>query len=166
MTTDRRYISIIFLIIIDFKIPSRNNVFKKFSKPDAKAFVFYVCDQMKDLTILLEDKPGSLAEVTKTLGNAGINIEGGCGYPAVGRGIFHILVEDAVSARNSLEAVGITISEEKDVMIIDLDNQPGAIGNLTSKFGEAGINIDLFYFASNNRIVISVDDFDKAKTLI
>ncbi|MHA2030077.1 MAG: ACT domain-containing protein [Candidatus Kariarchaeaceae archaeon] len=120
---------------------------------------------MKDITILLEDKPGTLAEVADVLGRSGINIEGGCGYPAIGRGIFHILVEDPVAARTALEGAGITISEENDVLILDLENKPGSLGEGLRKIADESINATLFYIASNNRIVISVDDFEKAQTL-
>ncbi|OLS28406.1 MAG: hypothetical protein HeimC2_07520 [Candidatus Heimdallarchaeota archaeon LC_2] len=121
---------------------------------------------MKDLTILLEDKPGTLAEVSEVLGQAGINIEGGCGYPAIGRGIFHILVEDVIAARTALEGAGITVSEENDVIVFNLDNKPGNLGAELRKLSNEGINATLFYIASNNRIVLSVDDFDKARSLI
>ena len=121
---------------------------------------------MKDLTIMLEDRPGTLAEVSEVLGKAGINIEGGCGYPAIGRGIFHILVEDAKAARTALEGAGITVSEENDVIIFNLDNKPGSLGVELRKLSNEGINATLFYIASNNRIVLSVNDFDKARDLM
>lgn len=121
---------------------------------------------MKDITIMLEDKPGTLAEVSDVLGRAGVNIEGGCGYPAIGRGIFHILVEDVSAARSALEAAGITVSEVNDVIVFALENKPGSLGTELRKLSNAGINATLFYIASNNRIVLSVDSFEKARLLI
>lgn len=115
---------------------------------------------------MLEDKPGTLAEVSDVLGQAGVNIEGGCGYPAIGRGIFHILVEDVNAARSALEAAGITVSEENDVILLNLENKPGSLGTELRKLSNEGINATLFYIASNNRIVLSVDDIDKARSLI
>jgi hypothetical protein len=44
---------------------------------------------MKDLTILMEDRPGTLANVGEALGNAGVNIEGMCGFGAGGQGTAH-----------------------------------------------------------------------------
>lgn len=121
--------------------------------------------EVKDLTIMLEDKPGTLAEVSEVLGQAGVNIEGGCGYPAIGRGIFHILVEDENVARTALEAAGITISEVSDVVVLDLLNNPGSLGVQLRKLANEGVNATMFYIASNNRVVLSVDDFDKAQAM-
>jgi len=53
---------------------------------------------MKDLTVSLEDRPGTLATLGETLGGAGINIEGMCAVTHEGRGIVHILVQDAAKA--------------------------------------------------------------------
>ncbi|NIT57181.1 MAG: amino acid-binding protein, partial [Phycisphaerae bacterium] len=36
----------------------------------------------KDLTVILEDRPGTVADMGEALGKAGINIEGGCGFPS------------------------------------------------------------------------------------
>ena len=113
----------------------------------------------------MDDKPGTLAEVAEILGRAGINIEGGCGYPAIGRGIFHLLVEDETGAKNALELAGVTVSEEMEVMVLDIPNNPGMLGRTLGKFGNEGINIRLFYIASNNRIVLSVDDIEKARRI-
>ena len=121
---------------------------------------------MKDMTILLEDRPGTLAEVAEVLGKAGVNIEGGCGYPAIGRGIFHILVENENTARTALEGAGITVSEVNNVIVLDIENQPGNLAAELRKISSEGVNATLFYIASNNRIVLAVDDFDKAKALL
>ncbi len=120
---------------------------------------------MKDITIMLEDRPGTLAEVSEVLGKAGVNIEGGCGYPAIGRGIFHILVKDVNDARIALEGAGITVSEENDVVVVNLENSPGSLATELKKISNEGINITVFYIASDNRLVLSVDDFAKAQGL-
>ncbi len=56
----------------------------------------------KDLTVVLENRPGTLAELGEALGKAGINVDGMCGFPCEGRGVIHILVEDAGAARIAL----------------------------------------------------------------
>lgn len=56
----------------------------------------------KDLTVVLEDRPGTIAHMGEALGKAGINIDGGCGFPCEGKGVLHILVEDAADARRVL----------------------------------------------------------------
>jgi hypothetical protein len=57
---------------------------------------------MKDLTVSLEDRPGTLADLGEALGKAGINIEGMCAVASEGRSIIHLLVTDAAAARTAL----------------------------------------------------------------
>jgi len=52
---------------------------------------------MKDLTVSLEDRPGTLADLGEALGKAGINIEGMCAVAGEGRSIIHLLVTDAIA---------------------------------------------------------------------
>jgi hypothetical protein len=54
---------------------------------------------VKDLTVILEDRPGTLADLGEATGRAGINIEGVCGTTEEGQGVIHILVGDAAATR-------------------------------------------------------------------
>ncbi|MFW9905962.1 MAG: amino acid-binding protein [Candidatus Thorarchaeota archaeon] len=124
---------------------------------------------MKDITIVLEDKPGTLADLGETLGKANINIEGLCGATCEGEDLIHILVEESGKVYNVLERAGFTIREEREVLVIDIKNivkKPGAGGTLFRKLALEGININLIYLAENNRIVIGVDDIKKARTVL
>ncbi|NIQ37465.1 MAG: ACT domain-containing protein [Proteobacteria bacterium] len=120
----------------------------------------------KDLTVILEDRPGTLAEVGEALGKAGINIDGFCGFPCEGKGIFHILVEDAVAARRVLEEIGFEIRGERHVLVLELEDRPGTLGDVTRSIAKAGVNIDLIYVATNTRVVIGADDLDKARAAV
>jgi len=121
---------------------------------------------MKDLTVILEDRPGTLADMGETLGKAGINIEGACGFAVEDKGIIHILVEDAAAARRALEKVGIEVGEEREVLVLEIEDRPGALGEVCRRIANAGVNIDLGYLATNNRLVIGVDDLDKARAAV
>ena len=66
----------------------------------------------KDLTVVLEDRPGTIADLGEALGEAGINIVGICGIPCEGKGILHILVDDAPGARRALETAGLHVTNE------------------------------------------------------
>ena len=120
----------------------------------------------KDLTVMLEDRPGTLAEMGKALGKAGINIAGGCGFRCEGKGVIHILVEDVAAARRVLQQAGIEVGDERPVLVLDVENRPGAAGDITGRIAKAGVNIELVYAASNNRLVIGADDIEKARTAI
>ncbi len=121
---------------------------------------------MKDLSILLEDRPGTLADMGEALGKANINIEGTCGFPCEGKGVGHVLVEDSSAARRVLEEAGINVGEERDVLILELEDQPGEFGKAARKIANAGVNLNLMYVASRNRLVLGVDDLSKAKAAL
>lgn len=120
----------------------------------------------KDLTVVLEDRPGTLADMGEALGKAGINIDGGCGFPCEGKGVLHILVDDAADARRVLEGGGFEVTGERQVLILDIEDRPGAFGEIARKIAGAGVNIDLVYVASNNRLVLGTDDLEKARAAL
>lgn len=120
----------------------------------------------KDLTVFLEDRPGTLADMGEALGKAGINIDGLCGFPSEGKGVIHILAEDADSARRALEGAGFHVHGDRDVLALDIVDQPGEFGKVCRKISNAGVNIDLVYLASNTRLVIGADDLEKARAAI
>jgi hypothetical protein len=124
---------------------------------------------MKDLTISLEDSPGTLATVGEALGKAGINIEGGCGISHEGRGVIHIAVEDAAGARTALEGAGIKVEGEADVITFDFagrEDAPGSFGQVARKIADAGVNITLAYLATRSRAVLATSDNQKARQAI
>ena len=120
----------------------------------------------KDLTVILEDRPGTLADVGEALGKAGINIDGLCGFPCEGKGILHILVEDASTARRALEEIGLQVRDERQVLILELEDRPGVFGDVTRRIANAGVNIDLVYAATKTRVIIGADDLQKARTAV
>lgn len=117
----------------------------------------------KDLTVILQDQPGTLADVGEALGKAGINIGGLCGFPCEGKGTLHILVEDGGDAQAALEAAGQTVQGMRDVLVIDIEDKPGEFGRICRQIADAGVNIDLVYVASQTRLVLGADDLDKAR---
>ena len=119
-----------------------------------------------DLTVILEDHPGTLADAGEALGKAGINIEGLCGFPSEGKGVLHLLVEDGPTARRALEEAGLEVRSERPVLILDVEDRPGEFGRICRRIASAGINTDLAYLATNTRLVIGADDLDKARAVI
>ena len=122
---------------------------------------------MKDLTIILQNKPGTLADVGEALGKAGIAIESLCGFPCAGEGMFHIMVEDAQATRQTLESAGFEIRAEREVLIHTLEEKAGSFGALMRKMANAGVNVDLVYSKPlSHDLVFGVDDLDKARSLL
>ena len=121
-----------------------------------------------DLTIILEDRPGTMADVGEALGKVAINIEGLCGFPCEGEGIGHVLVEDAaaLAARAALEQIGIEVRRERQVLVLEMEDRPGTLGEVSRRIADAGVNADLVYFAAGNRLVLGVDDIDRARSAL
>ncbi len=120
----------------------------------------------KDLTVILENRPGTLADLGEALGGAGINLDAMCGFPCEGKGVIHILVEDAGGARSALEAAGLAVESERDVLLFDAEDRPGMLGETMRKLANAGVNVDLLYKATQSKLVIGADDLEKAKATL
>jgi hypothetical protein len=119
---------------------------------------------MKDLTVIMEDKPGKLADLGEATGRAGINIEGLCAMVGDSKGFIHILVEDADAARKALADAGIAVADEREAVVVDLHDKPGAMGEIARDLADAGVNIDVAYtIFTGVRLVILTEDTDAAR---
>ena len=112
-----------------------------------------------DLSISLPDEPGGLAKAAKSLGEAGVNVEGIAGLGG-GHGHVHLLVEDGGAARTALEGAGVTIEGEREAVVVDVsaEDRPGKLAELAQAIADAGVNLAACYVASRSRVVFSSDD--------
>lgn len=118
---------------------------------------------LKDLTIELDEKVGTVAAAAEALGKAGINIEGICGFVVGGKGVGHVLVEDAGKARQALQSAGARVTGEQDAVVMEIDDRPGSLGKLTRKIADAGVNLNAVYLATRTRVVIGAQDAQKLR---
>jgi hypothetical protein len=119
---------------------------------------------MKDLTVIMDDQPGKLADLGEATGRAGINIAGLCAMVGDGKGFIHILVDDAPAARKALDEAGLSIADEREAVVVDLHDKPGAMGEIARDLAEAGVNIDVAYtIFTGVRLVILTEDIDAAQ---
>ena len=122
---------------------------------------------MKDLTITLEDRPGRLADLGEATGKAGINIEGLCATIGGGRAEIHVLVDDDAAAREALSSAGIDVDAQSDVLVVDVEDRPGTMGDVARKLADAGVNIGLAYAAFGGvKLVLGVDDLEKGRSAL
>src|ERR687890_2726570 len=95
-----------------------------------------------DITLLLDDQPGALAQIGEVLGRAGVNIEGLCAVTSGGgQAEVHVLVQDLDAALPALARSGLAVTSEQEVVVVPLKDRPGALGTVTGRLGEAGVNI-------------------------
>ena len=119
---------------------------------------------MKDLTIALENRPGALAKMGEALGRAGVSVEGGGAWVVDGKGVAHFLFADGAAARRALEAAGIQVLAERDVLVQRLQQDvPGQLGMLTRRMAEAGVNIEVLYSDHAHQLVLVVDDLARGR---
>jgi hypothetical protein len=123
----------------------------------------------RDVTVILQDRPGELARLGQALGEAGVNIQGMCAFTGEGRGVIHLLFEDDQSgvARSALEEAGMGVADEREVLVIDVEDRPGTLGELTRSLGEASVNIELAYTTFGGvRLVVATDDLESARAAL
>jgi hypothetical protein len=120
-----------------------------------------------DLTVLLEDRPGMLGAVGQALGRAGTNLAGACAVTSLGQGTVHLLVEgDPAAARSALADAGFDVVNEREVLVVDAEDQPGTLGSYAERIAEAGVNIEVMYVATGTRLVFGVDELDAAREAV
>src|ERR1700752_4397205 len=113
-----------------------------------------------DLTIELDNAPGALAEVATAISDAGVNIAAATGIGSGERAELHILVPHAEAARHSLAISHVGVTREREVVVVDVEDRPGVLADLTRKIAKAGIDLDLVYVATRNRVVFGAPDLD------
>ena len=113
-----------------------------------------------DLTIDLANTPGALAEVAAAISDAGVNIAAVTGVGTGDRAELHILVKHAEAARHSLAISHVAVTREREVVVIDVEDRPGVLADLTRKIARAGVDLDLVYVATRNRVVFGAADLD------
>jgi hypothetical protein len=112
-----------------------------------------------DLSIeLLANRPGMLARAAEAIASGGLNLEG---FAEVD-GTLHVLTADPRSARHALEAAGLEVSAERDVVVVRIEDRSGAAAEVFGKLASAGVNVRHTYVASGHRVVIAADEPRKA----
>ena len=111
-----------------------------------------------DLVIDIENTPGALATVAAAISDAGVNIAAATFLGAGERAEIHILVKHAGAAKHSLALSQLAVSHEREVVVIDVADRPGVLADLTRKIAKAGVDLDLVYVATQNRVVFGAQD--------
>ena len=121
---------------------------------------------MKDLIFILPYQSGTLARLATALHDAGIDLQGCSGQQFGPEGIIHLLVEDAAAAREAASRAGFVVRDEREVLVAGIEDRPGALAGLLAPLAEAGIDVNLTYLATGSRLVIGVDDVDRARAVM
>jgi hypothetical protein len=111
-----------------------------------------------DLIIDIENSPGALARVAAAISDAGVNIAAATCIGSGERAELHILVKHAEAAKHSLAISHLAVTREREVVVVDVQDRPGVLADLTRKIARAGVDLDLVYVATQNRVVFGARD--------
>jgi hypothetical protein len=111
-----------------------------------------------DLTIDIENSPGALAGVAAAISDAGVNIAAATCIGSGERAELHILVPHAEAARHSLAISHLGVTREREVVVLNVEDRPGVLADLARNIAKAGVNLDLVYVATQNRVVFGATD--------
>ena len=117
-----------------------------------------------DLRIEADNTVGQLATLSEELGKVGVNIDGFCATVGGGRGVLHILVENAGAACQALVGAGYMIAGEREALVLEgVEDRPGYLGEMARLLADNDINIEVAYLATNTRVVFVVPDVATAR---
>ncbi len=119
-----------------------------------------------DLTIVLNDIPGALAQVGESMGKAGINIEGYCSFSSAGKSYLHILVNEMDGVKDALDEIDLEIDHQREVFTVDVDDRPGELGKVARFIADSGVNIDMVYMGTSTRLVLCAFDSEAARAAV
>jgi hypothetical protein len=119
-----------------------------------------------DLVIDVENTPGALARVAAAISDAGVNIAAATCVGPGDRAELHILVPHAEAARHALAISHVAVTREREVVVVDVEDRPGVLADLTRKIARGGVNLDLVYVATRNRIVFGADDIAALRAVL
>jgi hypothetical protein len=114
-----------------------------------------------EFTVVLQDRPGTLARLGAVLGDARVNIEAIQGSSRGGHTTVQFVPGDPARAASALEAAGIDYAR-REVLVVRVLDEPGMLGDVALVMSTAGINIDSVYVTTRGLIVLGVDDLDGA----
>lgn len=75
-------------------------------------------------------------------------------------------MQDPTPAFEALQRAGIRIVAEEEVVVLPIEDRPGALGEVARKLGDAAVNLNTAYLATNTRLVLAADDLAAAKSAL
>lgn len=120
---------------------------------------------VQQLTVFLENQTGRLAEVTRILKEADINLKGFSTTEARDYGILRLIVSNTETARMKLKEAGFT-THIADAICIKVEDKPGELYKILDLLAGEKINIDYIYVIADTRLVLSVSDIEKTESIL
>ena len=122
-----------------------------------------------DVTVILDDRPGELARLGEVAGAAGVNLDGFAAFTGEGKGVVHVLVADESleALREAFAAAEMGVADEREVFVVNVADEPGALGDVARRLADASVNVDLAYTTFGGvRLVFGTDDVRSAREVL
>ena len=119
-----------------------------------------------DLVIDIDNTPGALAAVAAAISDAGVNIAAATCIGPGDRAELHILVPHGEAVRHLLSISHLAVTRERQVVVVDVEDRPGVLADLTRRIARAGVDLDLVYIATRNRVVFGAEDLGALKAAL
>jgi hypothetical protein len=117
------------------------------------------------LAVFISNQEGRVSEVTRLLGEAGIDIQGFSVSDTAEYGILRLIVDKPIEAAEVLRPAGFTVRDTQ-VICLDLPDHPGGLAGVLKAVSEAGVNIEYVYSLISTYVVLNVADADAAVKLL
>lgn len=126
--------------------------------------------KVEQISIFLENKPGALAEVTRILGESGVNIRALSLADTKDFGILRLIVNDSEKAKEILGRKGFTV-RKTEVVAVEVPDRPGGLAEILKILAEASINVEYLYAfvqqsGENAIIIFRFDETDRAISVL
>ncbi len=124
----------------------------------------------EQLSIFLENKAGSIAEVTAILRDTGINIRALSLADTTDFGVLRMIVNNVKSAEEALTKEGFTVGKT-NIIAVNVDDSPGGLNKILDPIYAQNINVEYMYAFANPKqynaiMVFRFDDTDKAISIL
>ena len=122
--------------------------------------------KLHQIAVFLQNKPGHLSDICRTLADAGLNIATLSLADTQQFGILRLILKDWEQAAKALEKAGFLV-QIREVVATEVEDRPGGMADILDVVSAAGINVEYMYaFASHHRnkavLIFRFDDPDRA----
>ncbi len=114
----------------------------------------------------MDNRPGELARVTRSIADKGVNVAGGAGMTSGSSGRVLLIADDGAGLRSALGDAGCRFTEV-ELIETAVENRPGGIASVAQRLADAGVNVEAFVptgmSGSNISVAFVTDNPAKAR---
>ncbi|MBU1077275.1 MAG: hypothetical protein KKH98_08280 [Spirochaetes bacterium] len=119
----------------------------------------------KAIWVKSPDQIGMLEKVTAAIASKGVNIQAIVAYEQDEEAIFDLILSDNEKAKEAIMELGFYL-EERERVLIELEDEAGKLKNISSEIAQAGINLNYIYgtvAADTGKALLIIDSSDNHK---